>query len=422
MKITLLFLLLIFPAFFAASELSFLLIRPSKVLRLIEEKRKGAFSILKIQKRFRSSLIASQFGVTISLIAVGWLSKGLANDFWNVNKFSNRIYDLLLFLFIVLIVTLISGLIPKALVINNPESAALRLTTIFDAVRKGMQPIVSVIEFFASACLRLFNLNNKWDSLNSVLSAGELETLIETDNVTGLKPDEKNILEGVFALKDTQVKEVMIPRSEMVTLPKNITFAELMKQVDKTRHARFFVIGDSLDDVLGVLDLRYLAKPISKSEMGANTLLEPFLLPVTKVIETCSLAEILPIVRDYNPFLLVVDEHGGTEGLITAADLTGEIVGEEMLNSRVYSDMKMLDNFSKKWSIAGKAEIIEINKKLGCFLPEGADYHTLAGFLLEKFQMVPKIGDSLEFKNIKFEIISMSGPKIDRVKIFLPKS
>ena len=422
MKITLLLLLLIFPAFFAASELSFLLIRPSKVLRLIEEKRKGAFSILKIQKRFRSSLIASQFGVTISLIAVGWLSKGLANEFWNLNKFSNRIYDLLLFLFIVLIVTLISGLIPKALVINNPESAALRLTTIFDAVRKGMQPIVSVIEFFASACLRLFNLNNKWDSLNSVLSAGELETLIETDNVTGLKPDEKNILEGVFALKDTQVKEVMIPRSEMVTLPKNITFAELMKQVDKTRHARFFVIGESLDDVLGVLDLRYLAKPISKSEMGANTLLEPFLLPVTKVIETCSLAEILPIVRDYNPFLLVVDEHGGTEGLITAADLTGEIVGEEMLNSRVYSDMKMLDNFSKKWSIAGKAEIIEINKKLGCFLPEGADYHTLAGFLLEKFQMVPKIGDSLDFKNIKFEIISMSGPKIDRVKIFLPKS
>ena len=421
MKITLLFLLLVFPAFFAASELSFLLIRPSKVLRLIEEKRKGAFSILKIQKRFRSSLIASQFGVTISLIAIGWLSKGLANDVWNENKFSNRIYDLLFFLLIVLTVTLISGLIPKALVINNPESAALRLTTIFDAVRKGMRPIVSTIEFFASACLRLFNLNNKWDSLNSVLSAGELETLIETDNVTGLKPDEKNILEGVFALKDTQVKEVMIPRSEMVTLPKNITFAELMKQVDKTRHARFFVIGESLDDVLGVLDLRYLAKPISKSEMAANTLLEPFLLPVTKVIETCLLAEILPLVRDYNPFLLVVDEHGGTEGLITAADLTGEIVGEEMLNSRIYSDMKMLDNFSKKWSIAGKAEIIEINKKLGCFLPEGSDYHTLAGFLLERFQMVPKIGDCLDFKNIKFEIISMSGPKIDRVKIFLPK-
>jgi len=271
---------------------------------------------------------------------------------WKKNILSNRFYDLLLFLFVVLVVTLVSGLIPKALVINNPESAALRLTSIFDAVRKAMNPIVKTIEFFASACLGLFNLNNKWDSLNSGLSAGELETLIETDNVTGLKPDEKNNLEGVFALKDTQVKEVMIPRSEMVTLPKNITFSELMKQVDKTRHARFFVIDESLDDVLGVLDLRYLAKPISKGEMEADTLLEPFLLPVTKIIETCSLAEIFPIVREYNPFLLVVDEHGGTEGLITAADLNGEIVGEEMLNNRIYSDMRMLDNFSKKWSIA----------------------------------------------------------------------
>ena len=419
MKITLILFLLAFPAFFAASELSVLLIRPSKVLRLIEEKREGANSILKIQKRFRSSLIASQFGVTISLIAIGWLGNGLARDFWQDNSLKTRFLDLSLFLIIVFISTLISGLIPKAIVINNPESAALKLTTIFEAVRKGIKPIVSIIEFFVSACLRLLKLNNKWDSLNSGLSAGELETLIETNNVIGLKPDEKNIIEGVFALKDTQVKEVMIPRSEMVTLPKNITFSELMRKVDKSRHARFFVTGESLDDVLGVLDLRYLAKPISKSQLGADTSLEPFLLPVTKVLETCSLAEILPLVRDYNPFLLVVDEHGGTEGLITAADLTGEIVGDEMQNNSINIDMKQLDNSQKKWSIAGKAEIVEINKKLGFQIIEGEDYHTLAGFLLERFQMVPKIGDILEFKNIKFEIISMSGPRIDRVKINL---
>ena len=117
MKITLLLFLLFFPAFFAASELSVLLIRPSKVLRLIEEKKKGAFSILKIQKRFRSSLIASQFGVTISLISIGWLSNSMANEFWEKNILPNRFFDLLLFLFVVTIVTLVSGLIPKALVI-----------------------------------------------------------------------------------------------------------------------------------------------------------------------------------------------------------------------------------------------------------------------------------------------------------------
>ncbi len=206
MKITFLLFLFIIPAFFAASELSVLLIRPSKVLRLIEEKKKGAYSILKIQKRFRSSLITSQFGVTISLIAIGWLGNSLAKDFWKTNSFENRLLDIGLFFLIVIISTLLSGLIPKAIVINNPESAALKLTNIFDSVRRGMRPFVSIVEFFTSACLKLLKLNNKWDSLNSGLSAGELETLIETNNVTGLKPDEKNIIVGDFALKDTQVK------------------------------------------------------------------------------------------------------------------------------------------------------------------------------------------------------------------------
>ena len=103
MKITFILLLLSFPAFFAASELSVLLIRPSKVLRLIEEKKGGANSILKIQKRFRSSLIASQFGVTISLIAIGWLGNGLANDIWKNNSLETRIFDLTLFLIIVFV-------------------------------------------------------------------------------------------------------------------------------------------------------------------------------------------------------------------------------------------------------------------------------------------------------------------------------
>ena len=87
MKIIFLFLFLILPAFFAASELSVLLLRPSKVLRLIEEKRKGAYSILKIQKRFRSSLITSQFGVTISLVAIGWIGKSIASSIWTINSF-----------------------------------------------------------------------------------------------------------------------------------------------------------------------------------------------------------------------------------------------------------------------------------------------------------------------------------------------
>ena len=162
-------------------------------------------------------------------------------------------------------------------------------------------------------------------------STGELETLIESGAVTGLKPDERNILEGVFALHDTQVREVMVPRSGMVTLPVEVRFAELMEAVHRTRHARFPVIGQSLDDVRGVLDLRRLAEPIARGELREDSWLEPYLMPAQTVPETSNLADLLAIIRSGNPLLLVVDEHGGTEGLVTAADLTGEIVGDERL-------------------------------------------------------------------------------------------
>ena len=129
--------------------------------------------------------------------------------------------------------------------------------------------------------------------------------------------------------------------------------------------------------------------------------------------------KILPLIKSGNPFLLVVDEHGGTEGLITSADLTGEIVGDE-IDSAKDPFLKQITIIPEKWLSAGDLEIIEINRQLVIDLPESNDYHTLAGFLLEKFQQVPAKGDSLLDNGIHFEIISMKGPRIETVKILLP--
>ena len=226
-------------------------------------------------------------------------------------------------------------------------------------------------------------------------------------------------MEGVFALRDTQVREIMVPRSGMVTLPSNVNFSQLMKEVHLSRHARFLVTDKSLDDVLGVLDLRQLADPISKGTMQLDTCLREYVQSVPKVLETCTLDKILPLIKSGNPFLLVVDEHGGTEGLITSADLTGEIVGDE-IDSVKDPFLKQITIIPEKWLSAGDLEIIEINRQLVIDLPESNDYHTLAGFLLEKFQQVPAKGDSLLDNGIHFEIISMKGPRIETVKILLP--
>ena len=260
-----------------------------------------------------------------------------------------------------------------------------------------------------------------WMGIDVVGNISNLVNTFLTGGVTGLKPDERNILEGVFALRDTQVREVMVPRSGMVTLPKEVSFTQMMEEVHKTRHARYLVIDDSLDNVLGVLDLRQLADPIAKGEMQANTSLEPYIEPVVRVLETSTLAELLPLIKNGNPLLLVVDEYGGTEGLITSADLTGEIVGEESQFDNKESELRLIDDLKKTWITSGDIEVIELNRELKLELPEADDHYTLAGFVLEKLQEIPNRGETLVHNGIVFEIISMKGPRINKVKITLPK-
>lgn len=271
------------------------------------------------------------------------------------------------------------------------------------------------MERLASLLLHLLGLPRNWDELVPALSAGELESLIETGSVTGLMPDERNILEGVFSLRDTLVREVMVPRSGMVTLPVEVTFAELMRAVHDTAHARFPVIGRSLDDVRGLLDLRHLADPIASGLLQPDSPLQPYIRPVARVQESTPLAELLPLIRSGQPLLVVVDEHGGTEGLVTVADLTSEIVGEDDNPLEPDTDLISLD--VGRWSVAGDLEICELNRQLPLPLPEAEEHHTLAGFVLERLQHIPSPGEGLRWKGYEFRILAMDGPRIERVQI-----
>ncbi len=419
MQFLLLGILIALTAFFAAGELAVLRLRPSRVERLIEENQSGANSVNRLQRKLRMLLMVTQLGITFSLVGMGWSINNLSRTWWPPEAQSKLMGEMVLFSSCVTLLTLMGGLIPKALVLSRTEKAALSLSPLLELIMRGIAPILFLLEKISSSLFKVVGLNSRWDSLVSALSAGELETLIERGGVTGLRPDEKNILEGVFALRDTQVREIMVPRSGMITLPSNVNFSQLMKEVHLSRHARFLVTDKSLDDVLGVLDLRQLADPISKGTMQLDTCLREYVQSVPKVLETCTLDKILPLIKSGNPFLLVVDEHGGTEGLITSADLTGEIVGDE-IDSAKDPFLKQITIVPEKWLSAGDLEIIEINRQLVIDLPESNDYHTLAGFLLEKFQQVPAKGDSLLDNGIHFEIISMKGPRIETVKILLP--
>ena len=421
MRLLLLALLLVLPAFFAAAEIALLRLRPSRVEVLVEERQSGALSLQRLQRRLRRALTLSQLGSSLALIALGWTGRGLGLRLWPEGTPGAAWLDSGLFLALVIVASLVAGLLPKAWVLSRPEPAALRLGPLLEIVMRCLAPLLNLLEAVAGLMLRLVGLRPQWDELVPALSAGELETLIDAGRVTGLFPDERNILEGVFALRDTQVREVMVPRSGMVTLPVDVRFAELMEAVHHTRHARFPVIGLSLDDVRGVLDLRGMAEAIARGDLSADSPLEPYLQPVVRVLETSTLAELLPIIRSGQPLLLVVDEHGGTEGLVTAADLTGEIVGDELQDNPDEPELRPEEERPGSWLAAGDLEIFELNRQLELDLPEADDHHTLAGFLLERLQHIPAPGEALRFNGLQFEITAMAGPRIERVRVVLPE-
>jgi len=401
-------------AFFAAGEFALIRLRPSRVQQLQEARVPGAQAVARLQQRLRRVLVATQLGAVLALVALGWAGRGLAAQL-GLQLQSQTWLDAAVFVALVLVATLLGGLLPKAWVLHRPEPSALALAPLLEAVSRSLAPLLLAIERLSGVLLRLLGLPRNWDQLVPVLSAGELETLIETGSVTGLRPDERNILEGVFSLRDTLVREVMVPRSGMVTLPLEVTFADMMRAVDATAHARFPVIGSSLDDVRGLLDLRRLADPIARGQLTADTPLSPYITPVARVQESTSLADLLPLIRSGQPLLVVVDEHGGTEGLVTVADLTSEIVGDEDPTLETAQDLKPLS--SGGWSVAGDLEIFELNRQLTLQLPEAEGHHTLAGFLLERLQHIPAPGEGLRWKGYQYRVLVMDGPRIERVQI-----
>jgi putative hemolysin len=413
MRVLALAVLLALLAFFAAGEFALIRLRPTRVQLLEADGRPGAQAVARLQRRLRRALLSTQLGMTLALIALGWTGRGLAERWGQAGH--QAWMDLAVFGVLVALATLVGGLVPKAWVLHHPEASALRLAPLLEALNHTLAPLLVVLERLGHGLLKLLGLPRQWDQLMPALSAGELETLIESNSVTGLMPDERDMLEGLFSLRDTQVREVMVPRSGMVTLPLEVRFAELMEAVHNTHHARFPVIGSSLDDVRGLLDLRRLAEPIAKGLLQSDSPLAPYVTPVVRVQETTPLAELLPVIRSGQPLLLVVDEHGGTEGLVTVADLTSEIVGDEEDPENPEDDLQQLQEDS--WLVAGDLEIYELNRELGLQLPESDEHHTLAGFLLERLQHIPSPGEILRWKGHQFGITAMDGPRIERVEI-----
>jgi len=252
------------------------------------------------------------------------------------------------------------------------------------------------------------------------LSRDEIHDLLQEDESV-FEPDEKEMLSGVLEVAETQVREVMIPRSQMVVIERDQSVDEMLNVIIGSGHSRFPVIGDDRDEILGIL----LAKDLLKffGDASQETLdLQAFLRPAAVIPESKRLNALLKEFRDsHNHMAIVVDEYGGVSGLLTIEDVLEEIVGE--IDDE--HDPEEAEFIAPDTDIDGKpcftvralTRIDDFNEYFGCQFTEEEDYETIGGLVMHQLGRLPRLGERLEYGGFEFCVTRADQRRIDALQV-----
>ncbi|HLO87495.1 MAG TPA: hemolysin family protein, partial [Nostocaceae cyanobacterium] len=216
---------------------------------------------------------------------------------------------------------------------------------------------------------------------------------------------------------DITAQDVMIPRTGIVALPANATFQDFLQEMTATGHSCYPIIGESLDDILGVVYFKDLARPLTTHKLTLDAQIQPWLRPARFVPEQTPLRELLPMIQQEKPaMVLVVNEFGGTVGLITIQNVIEKIIGSV---GEAESDEDLLIQMLDKRTFLVQAQINleEVNQVLHLNLPLTREYQTLGGFLLYQLQKIPAKGEIFAYDNLEFTVVSVIGPRLHQIQI-----
>jgi magnesium and cobalt transporter len=248
-------------------------------------------------------------------------------------------------------------------------------------------------------------------------SREEIHDLLQQSE-TAFDPEEQDMLQGVLEVAETQVREVMIPRSQMVVIERSQKLDEMLQVIVESGHSRFPVIGEDRDEVLGVLLAKDLLRYFGNEQRG-ELRIEDYLRPPAVIPESKRLKALLKEFRDsHNHMAIVVDEYGGVSGLLTIEDVLEEIVGEivDEYDKEVDEDIQRLDD--NTFEAAGRTHVDEINDAMKIDLPDDGDFDTIAGFVFTELGRVPLPGEMLDWENkVRILVLEVSKRRIERVRI-----
>lgn len=413
---------------FVAAEFSIVAARRTRIETLAEKGSAAAALTLRAIKNINNYLAATQLGITMASIGLGFLGEPLLADLLEpsfeqvvgedaAGVSAHAVAVPVAFGIITALHIILGELVPKSLALFRPETVSFVTVPPTEIFRLVFWPAIWLLNGLANALLRPFGIRSVEGGAHSAHTSDEISLLVSQSAEAGvLETEEAKLLASVFHFGDRRVNEVMVPRTEVVWLQKGMTVTGFYGTYAENPHSRFPVYEQSQDNVAGIVGIKDVLRGISRSELDDDSPIDLAMRPAMFVPETKFIGTLFfEMQRAGHQMAVVVDEYGGTAGIVTLEILLEELVGyvgDEL--RRHEEEFITVDEHTVQ--IDAGMTINDANEALDLDIPDG-DYETVAGFVLSQLGRIPKQGEQFTYNGLRIAVTKVVGRKVEEVTV-----
>lgn len=416
------FFLVLLNGFFVAAEFALVKIRQSRLQELVDNGNKRAKFALTVTRNLDGYLSATQLGITLSSLALGWVGEPAISELivmpifhavgWHSAGFAEPLSIAIGFAIITFLHIVLGELAPKSLAIQKSEATSIWLSAPLLYFYKMFFPFIWVLNKAATQLLRIVGIQPASEH-EAAHTEEEIRILMAQSARSGhINKEEMALFHNIFEFSDRLAREVMLPRIDMDCLYADQSFAENLRLVHKTKHTRYPVALGDKDQIIGFVHITDLLTANSDVEHD----LSAFIRPILTVPEAMEISHVLKLMqRRHSQLAIVIDEYGGTAGLLTLDDILEEIVGElqdEFDNER--PDVEVKGNVT---SVDGRILLEDLNDRFD-FEIEDEEVDSIGGWLFKELEGAPEKGSKVQQDGYIFEITEVDRLRIVRVDIY----
>lgn len=411
-------------AFFVASEFAIVKVRSSRINQLVEEGHRSALAAKKVTTHLDEYLSACQLGITVTALGLGWLGEPTVEQLFRplfermeLNDSAAHLLSFFIaFIFMTYIHVVVGELAPKTAAIQKAEQITLLFAKPLILFYRILFPFIWVLNGSARVLTGLFGLKPASEK-EVAHSEEELRMILSDSYESGeINQSEFKYVNKIFEFDERIAKEIMVPRTAMITIEKDIPLPEIIDIIQKEKFTRYPVTDGDKDNVIGMVNIKTLYTATITEKNAATLKVEDFMTPIIRVLEKSPIHDLLlKMQKEGTHMAILSDEYGGTAGLVTVEDILEEIVGE--IRDEFDQDERPLIQKLKEnhYIFDAKTLIHEVSDTLGIEMPE-QDIDTLGGWILTEKSDV-QMDDVLEFGGYLFKVKELDGHHILYVEV-----